>query len=310
MALFRSFQLTRRYIFPESFANRYPNCNILENHSRHAIQRCFRSWANILENKIFTRLVSGYDFMRYATINDVIIEAHAHTCEEIGASRLIDINSIRDFDTQNLVGHVLHWIVADDIPPNVRVSFLEHIVQAFLMTPNFGYLEQELTESINKPLDRAGLSIKFRNGQFVVIDDDLISSEIDRPLWSALAKPGLENTHEYLERAIMERDKGIGDPALSAAKALESVLGRIIEVHDIETKRNGGAAHLLDKICQFGLISDWEREMFKSFYRDVRNPLSHGAAGQIPVLSNQQNEWAIRFCIIAIARLLSCAEKS
>ncbi len=63
---------------------------------------------------------------------------------------------------------------------------------------------------------------------------------------------------------------------------------------------------LAEKICAIGLIDDWEKEAIKLFFAKVRNPLSHGVAeGPIPTLSDAQTNWAIRYCMITILRLIS-----
>jgi hypothetical protein len=294
-----------RVTFPDSFPNRYPNYRGFDEITDHDLERCFASWTRTLSDRIFPSLVSGYDAIKYAILNEVICKAHAHLCEDIGCPGLIKENSIRDHDRQNLVNAVFQSLEDSRVAPAIKLAFIEHIVQAALTKGNLGMIEAEWTEALNKPLRRAGLSIVFKERQFALVNDEIIEDEVDEPLWAALSKPGYETALEFLRRSLSERDTGGRDPALHAAKALESVLGRIVELKGIETKKNAGAAHLLDKICQAGLISDWERELFKAFFRDVRNPLSHGVpAGPIPNLTPAQTEWSIRFCMITIARLL------
>jgi hypothetical protein len=289
--------------FPASFANRYPKYAGLDELNVEMRNRLFASLSKTLEDKVFSNLVANYAAIKYSILNQVICAAHGHLCEEIGSRGLINEN-LQSYDSQNLVGRVLHYLAMKP-DPKVRLSFIEHIVQAALATGNLSYFEGEWIEALNKPLKRAGLAIVFKDREFCLVDDDLLTEEVDKPLWDALSKPGLEVAHEFMKRALVERDTGGLDPALQAAKALESVLGQIADDRGIETRKNAGAAHLLDKICQAGLIEAWEREIFKSFFRDVRNPLSHGVtAGPIPVLTEAQTEWSIRFCMTTITRLL------
>ena len=161
---------------------------------------------------------------------------------------------------------------------------------------------------LNARFKEAGLPFEYHNGLIQRIDDELTTNEIERPFWSMVSDPKFSNVDSDIKEALDRRDSGKPDAAFHALKALESVLKILSD--DLGRTRNSekGAADFVDNLVSSKLgryIDTWEAEAIKSLFRDIRNPLGHGAGNAQPLALNpEQTSWVIENAMSWIKSLL------
>ncbi|WIY26545.1 AbiJ-NTD4 domain-containing protein [Parasedimentitalea psychrophila] len=153
-----------------------------------------------------------------------------------------------------------------------------------------------ISSEINTRFRTARFPLNYHNGFFQIEADEIISNEIEQPFWSLVSEPKWNNVDMDMKEAVDQRDNGGKDPALFAAKALESTI-KIISDELGETHGSERGAHsYIDNIAKKAVVflSEWEKELLKSYFTKVRNQLGHGPGSEpMPRLSPQQTSWAI-----------------
>jgi len=161
---------------------------------------------------------------------------------------------------------------------------------------------------LNERFRRSRVKLHYHNGFIQISEDEAVTREIEQPFWNLVGDPMWQSVDHDMKEAIDLRDSGGRDPALFAAKALESAI-KIISCAKCWTRGNEkGAANYIDNLrakANGEFINSWERESLVEFFSKVRNPLGHGAGSQpIPELSAPQTDWVIEFCMIWIKNLI------
>ncbi len=101
------------------------------------------------------------------------------------------------------------------------------------------------------------------------------------------------------------RDTGGRDPALYAARSLESTIKIISGEKRLTRDDEKGASNYIDNLIGAKLIEVWEMEALKHFFTKVRNPIGHGPrAAPMPILTDHQTNWAIENSMIWIKSLI------
>lgn len=163
-------------------------------------------------------------------------------------------------------------------------------------------------DELNERFRQAGARLNYHNGFIQIADDEAIEREIETPFWALVNEPKWANVDTDIKEAIDRRDSGGRDPALYAAKALESTI-KIISGEKGWTHGGERGAHgYIDNLAGVrngAFISKWEQTSLKGFFSDVRNELGHGPGGEpMPELTAQQTDWAIEFCMSWIKSLI------
>ena len=111
-----------------------------------------------------------------------------------------------------------------------------------------------------------------------------------------------------MKEAFDRRDGRDRDPALYAAKALESTIKIISDDKGWTHGGEKGAHSYIDNLGSEKngrFVTPWERDALKAFFTFVRNPLGHGPGNEpMPELSAQQTDWAIETCMSWIKTLI------
>lgn len=161
---------------------------------------------------------------------------------------------------------------------------------------------------LNCRFRQAGLPFEYHNGLIQRIDDALTSNQIEKPFWGLVSDPKFANIDSDMKEAIDRRDSGKLDAAFHALRALESALKIISD--DLGRTRNSerGAADFVDNLVSAKLgrfIDPWEADAIKSLFRDIRNPLGHGAGSAEPLtFSPSQTTWVIESAMSWMKSLL------
>lgn len=171
--------------------------------------------------------------------------------------------------------------------------------------------EQKLSaqvKELNERLRRADYPLHYHNGFLQFSNDALIQGHVEAPFWTLVAARKWANVDTDMKEALDRRDAGGRDPALYAARALESTIKIISGEKGWTHGKEKGAHNFIDNLLSKGngrFIEIWEAEALKGFFTSVRNPLGHGPGGEpMPSLTNPQTDWAIAFCMAWIRSLI------
>jgi hypothetical protein len=150
-------------------------------------------------------------------------------------------------------------------------------------------------EELNERFRQAAYGLHYHNGFIQLSTDQLVQQTIETPFWHLVADRRWSNVDMDMKEALDRRDGGGRDPALYAARALESAIKIICSWSNGKEK---GAHNYIDQLGSKAnaYVERWEAESLKNFFTHVRNPMGHGPGGaQMPSLSASQTEWAIEF---------------
>lgn len=163
-------------------------------------------------------------------------------------------------------------------------------------------------DELNERFRRAGAQLNYHNGFIQVAADELVEHQIERPFWAIVSDPLWKNVDCDVKEALDRRGGGHKDPALYAAKALESTIKIISDQKRWTHGGEKGAHNYIDNLgsAKNGtFIKKWETEALKAFFTNVRNPLGHGpGSSPMPELTLQQTNWAIETCMSWIKSLI------
>lgn len=164
---------------------------------------------------------------------------------------------------------------------------------------------QTAVTELNARFRQAGCKLHYHNGFIQISEDQTVAEKVETPFWKLVAEPRWGNVDHDMKEAIDLRDTGGRDPALYAARSLESTI-KIISGEKQLTKGNEkGAANYIDNLMGAKLIEVWEMEALKHFFSKVRNPIGHGpGAAPMPSLTDHQTNWAIDNSMIWIKSLI------
>ncbi|MDN3556843.1 AbiJ-NTD4 domain-containing protein [Halomonas maura] len=161
---------------------------------------------------------------------------------------------------------------------------------------------------LNERFRQSRANLHYHNGFIQISEDESITREIEQPFWNLVSAPMWQSVDHDMKEAIDLRDSGGRDPALFAAKALESTIKIISDIKGWTKGNERGAANYIDNLrskANGEYINGWERESLVEFFSKVRNPFGHGAGSQpVPELSVPQTDWAIEFCMIWTKNLI------
>jgi len=161
---------------------------------------------------------------------------------------------------------------------------------------------------LNERFRQSRTRLHYHNGFIQISEDEAVTRLIEQPFWILVGDPMWKNVDHDMKEAIDLRDNGGRDPALFAAKALESTIKIISDIKGWTRGNEKGAVNFIDNLrakANGEFINGWERENLVEFFSKVRNPFGHGAGSQpVPELSVPQTDWAIEFCMIWTKNLI------
>lgn len=179
-------------------------------------------------------------------------------------------------------------------------------VKAWNQTQNAIYDAQ--VSELNERFRRARAPLTYHNGFIQVSMDDVIEQNIAKPFWDLVAAPLWKNVDIDIKEAIDRRDSNDKDPALFAAKALESAIKIVSDTKGWTRGTESGAANYIDNLiskANGNYLAVWEGDMLRDYFRKVRNSLGHGPGSEpMPVLSIPQTDWAIETAMSWVRTLI------
>lgn len=152
-------------------------------------------------------------------------------------------------------------------------------------------------DELNERFRRARAPLTYHNGFIQVSADEVIEKQIAKPFWSSVADPLWANVDIDMKEALDRRDSNDKDPAIFAAKALESSIKIVSDSKGWTRGNESGASNYIDNLvsrANGSYLAAWEGDMLRDYFRKVRNTLNHGPGSDpMPVLSIAQTDWAI-----------------
>jgi hypothetical protein len=179
-------------------------------------------------------------------------------------------------------------------------------VKAWNHTQNAIYDAQ--VSELNERFRRARAPLTYHNGFIQVSIDDTIEQNIAKPFWDLVAAPLWKNVDIDIKEAIDRRDSNGRDPALFAAKALESAIKIVSDTKGWTRGTESGASSYIDNLvskANGNYLAVWEGDMLRDYFRKVRNSLGHGPGSEpMPALSIPQTDWAIETAMSWVRTLI------
>lgn len=179
-------------------------------------------------------------------------------------------------------------------------------VKAWNETANRIFNEQ--VAELNERFRRAKVPLTYHNGFIQLAMDEQIEKKIAKPFWEIVADPLWKNVDIDMKEALDRRDSNDKDPAIFAAKALESAIKIISDKKNWTRGTEKGAAQYIDNLmskANGSYLAAWEGEMLKDYFRKVRNSVGHGPGSEpMPELSLPQTDWAIETSMSWVRTLL------
>ncbi|MFH2060062.1 MAG: hypothetical protein ABIJ59_14325 [Pseudomonadota bacterium] len=161
---------------------------------------------------------------------------------------------------------------------------------------------------LNERFRRARAPLSYHNGFIQVSMDEVIEQNIAKPFWDLVADPLWQNVDIDMKEALDRRDSNGKDPALFAAKALESTIKILSDSKSWSSGREKGASNYIDNLVSKAngrFLEVWEGDMLKDYFGKVRNPLGHGPGSEpMLVLSIPQTDWAIETAMSWVRTLI------
>src|SRR5690606_14914375 len=113
-------------------------------------------------------------------------------------------------------------------------------------TQNDIYLAQ--VDELNERFRRAGAPLTYHNGFVQVSSDEIVEKYIAKPFWDLVASPEWVNVDLDMKEALDRRDANDKDPAIFAAKALESAIKIVSELKGWTRGTENGASNYIDNL--------------------------------------------------------------
>lgn len=244
------------------------------------------SWDHVCDQFINTKYTDQYDADRFIKERISFVEL---------ALRLRDEEITR---TNSQLGTELAKAAMRDATPRQSLRLPGRAVdsvKAFNATMNSTF-EGQIAE-LNERFRRAKAPLTYHNGYIQLAMDQQIEDRIAKPFWDLVSDPLWKNVDIDMKEALDRRDSNDKDPAIFAAKALESAIKIVSDEKNWTRGTENGAAQFVDNLvnkANGGYLTAWEGEMLKDYFRKVRNSVGHGPGSEpMPELTLPQTDWAI-----------------
>jgi hypothetical protein len=163
-------------------------------------------------------------------------------------------------------------------------------------------------DDLNQRFRQAECPLHYHNGFIQIASDRLLNEQVEAPFWQIVSDAKWVNVDTDMKEAIDRRDAQGRDPALYAARALESAIKIISGDKGWTNGAEKGPHNFIDNLAskRAGYISDWEADFLKAYFTKIRNPLGHGPGDKpMPMLTVEQTNFAIETAMVWIKSLIS-----
>lgn len=249
------------------------------------------SWENVCDRFVNAKYTEQYDADRFIKERISFIELALR----LQGEEIVNANSYLDLE-----------ITVARLRENLSVAAAADRVKASNKAMR-SVFEAQIGE-LNERFRRAKAPLTYHNGFIQFAMDQQIEKHIGKPFWDLVADPLWKNVDIDMKEALDRRDANDKDPAIFAAKALESAIKIVSDTNGWTRGSENGAAQYVDNLMSKsngGYLAVWEGEMLKDYFRKVRNSIGHGPGSEpMPTLTLPQTDWAIEAAMSWIRTLI------
>ena len=164
-------------------------------------------------------------------------------------------------------------------------------------------------EELNVRFQQAGVPLSYHNGFIQVVTDKQVEAQISEPFWAAIADAKWQNVALDMNEALDRRDRGAGDAAWYACRALESAIKIISDLKNWTLGTERGAHNYIENLVAdragTRFIEKFEMDVLKPYFTHVRNQFGHGpGVDPMPNFTAAQTDWAIEFAMSWVRTLV------
>jgi hypothetical protein len=305
-------------VITDVFIKRYPQPLLIADRVPPELHNLFAQAAHI----VFDDLIPAFELD-----DGFFIVVNKELSREIGTLRLIGRGTAPECAAFLTAQYDL-WNNAHGSPDTfvkIRLSFLELVFrhaerEAALRREVFktGYAAtvyragrsgalRKMVDELNTRFQEATIPMHYHNGVIQSAEDCLTRAEIAEPFWDVVKGTQWANVDRDVKEAIDRRDNDGRDPAGYAMRALESTLRIISDLKGWTTGNERGASNFIDNLQSKrseNFLSNWEAQVLRQMFKEIRNPLAHGEGSSVPLnLTTQQTNWVIESCMSWIKSL-------
>ena len=162
---------------------------------------------------------------------------------------------------------------------------------------------------LNRRLHHSRTPLAYHNGMLQRATDPLAEERVATPFWEVAASRGWHTVDRDMKEACDRADRLEPEASNYAMRALESAIKLVSDKAGASTGNERGAANYIDNLLSERsgrVVQRWEGDALKALFRDVRNPMSHGAGAVAPdPLTPARTNWVIESCMSWIKSLAS-----
>ena len=199
------------------FANRVRGIDPFAGSLTDAAERLLGSCSVLLRQSVFQPLMSGYDAIRFAVMNEVVVEAHDAVSMALGRQRLFAYTrKMMEYD-ECYAEDALNFLSNRRAPALERLSLAEMIMRS--AAPHFGARLSPVEAQLSELLQTHTIRLVFRNGRFEPSDGPMVEQAVHDPFWDLVADTLWDNVRIDMQQALTLRNSGGPNPAFYAARA-------------------------------------------------------------------------------------------
>jgi hypothetical protein len=203
-------------------ARRFKGQDPLAGTSPEAVAAFLSAAGIVLKRDLFKRIVSGYAFCRFDLINKIVDEAHDAAAMGLGRPALIRFARRALPEDECHADDALAYLSEGRAPPLERLTLLEEMLVEGMR--RIGPSMKRVADGISSLLEANSIPLVLRDGRFEPTDGPILSKTVHDPFWELLAGERWDNVRTDMRQALNLRDAGGPNPALYAARALESAV--------------------------------------------------------------------------------------
>lgn len=257
----------------------------------------FFSWDYVCDNFVNGKYSEKYDADRFIKERISFVElALRLRGEEVATANANLASAVQMATFQDITNRSAKGVTRNAV----------NAVNAFNARLNSQFNSQ--VEELNERFRRAKAPLTYHNGFIQLAMDHQIEKQIGKPFWDLVSDPVWKNVDIDMKEALDRRDSNDKDPALFAAKALESAIKIVSDIKKWTRGSEKGAAQYVDNLmskANGNFLTVWEGEMLKDYFSKVRNSIGHGPGSEpMPTLTLPQTDWAIETAMSWVRTLI------
>lgn len=164
---------------------------------------------------------------------------------------------------------------------------------------------EEAVKELNKRFNIAGVGYQFEHDMIVAVNSQFIHTEAVSPAFSFLSQPGFVGALNEFEQANKYYRAGDNKTCiLEAAKAVESTMKAIFELHNWSYNKQGNLSELMKTASDEGLVPRYMETPLQGL-GTLRNKTSgHGQGQELVVVTDHEAAYGLHLAASNIVLLM------